>query len=208
MKKTRQLVTLGLLATGLVAPYGCSSDAMQEEDGGNNNGNIQPVELKIQTSVEMARAAATGTEGVVEGDAFAEGDKIAVFSDKNANIKAEYTLGNTANSWTVTSTDHIYLTGETANIYAVYPSTLTLTSGTTVGTNGTVDITSLFAGESSADNNNTITLPGSNPEKEINAAKGEKDYMYATATASATSSTASLTMKHALAMVTFKFYKD
>ena len=208
MKKTRQLVTIGLLATGLVALYGCSSDAMQEEDGGNNNGNIQPVELKIQTSVEMARAA-TGTEGVVKGDAFAEGDKIAVFSDKNTDKKAEYTLGNTTNSWTVTSTDHIYLTGETANIYAVYPSTLTLTSGTTVGTNGTVDITSLFAGETSAaDDNNTITLPGSNPEKEINAAKGEKDYMYATATASATSSTASLTMKHALAMVTFKFYKD
>ena len=214
MKKTRQLVTIGLLATGLVALYGCSSDAMQEEDGGNNNGNIQPVELKIQTSVEMARAA---TEGVVTGEEFAEGDKIAVYANSTnynstSNNYAVYVAGSSGSSWTVDGSNHIYLSTEDASIYGVYPHDLEVThASTAITTSTTAAITGLFAGETTAqsDNSNKIILPSSEPEKVINAAPGEKDCMWATASSvSATSPTATLTMKHALALVSFKFYKD
>ncbi len=216
MKKTRQLVTIGLLATGLVALYGCSSDAMQEEDGGNNNGNIQPVELKIQTSVEMARAA-TGTEGVVKGEAFAEGDKIAVYANSTnynstSNNYAVYVAGSSGSSWTVDGSNHIYLSTEDASIYGVYPHDLEVTyASTAITTSATAAITGLFAGATTAqtDNSNKITLSSSNSTDAINAAPGEKDCMWATASSvSATSPTATLTMAHALALVSFKFYKD
>jgi hypothetical protein len=215
MKKTRQLVTIGLLATGLVALYGCSSDAMQEEDGGNNNGNIQPVELKIQTSVEMARAA---TEGVVTGDAFAEGDKIIVCasSDKYniaGNNYAVYEKGSS--TWAIASstTDKIYLSTEDATVYAVYPSTLTVAHGNGDNIASTTDVSglTLFEGTTTgADDNNKIELSASPQTGDIFAAKGEKDYLWATPVENknATSPTASLKMNHALAMVSFKFYKE
>lgn len=217
MKKTRQLVTIGLLATGLVALYGCSSDAMQEEDGGNNNGNIQPVELKIQTSVEMARAA-TGTEGVVKGEAFAEGDKIAVYANSTnynttSNNYAVYTAASSGSSlsWSA-GESHIYLSTEKTKIYAVYPSDLTVehsTSAVTDNTNATG--LNLFEGsDTSTDESTRITVPNSAATPPVYTAKGEKDYMYATPVADKTASdnSASLTMKHALAMISFKFYKD
>ncbi len=214
MKKTNQLVTIGLLATSLAAFYGCSSDAMQDEDG-VNNGTVQPVELKIRTSVELAR---TATEGVVTGDAFAEGDAIAVFANStkyntSSNNNAIYTLG-TGPAWTATSSsNHIYLSNDPATIYAVYPSTLTVETSSAIGTNTTASIQSLFAGDGEGNKDAcTITLPPNNAEQTINAASGEVDYMYATvsdnAKATAKSPTATLTMHHALAMVTFKFYKD
>jgi hypothetical protein len=211
MKKTRQLVTIGLLATGLVALYGCSSDAMQEEDGGNNNGNIQPVELKIQTSVEMAR---TATEGVVKGDAFADGDTIAVYahSEHYNNTSNNYALYQlSGSSWAAMgTTNKIYLSTEDATIYGVYPPKLEVTHNSAISESTTAAIAGLFTGKAdSADDGNKITISSASSTDAINAAKGEKDCMWATASSvNATSSTATLAMAHALALVSFKFYKD
>ena len=213
MKKTRQLVTIGLLATGLVALYGCSSDAMQGEE---DSGNIQPVELKIRTSVEMARAT-SGTVGVVTGEAFADGDTIAVYAhsehyNTTSNNYALYKLNSS--SWGAIGSDKIYLSTEAATIYGVYPPKLEVTHSSAIDANTTAKITGLFTGKAdSADDGNKITLSSSSSTDAINAAKGEKDCMWATASGSsstinATSPTATLTMKHALALVSFKFYKD
>jgi hypothetical protein len=210
MKKTRQLVTIGLLATGLVALYGCSSDAMQGEEDGDNNGNIQPVELKIRTSVEMARAA---TEGVVTGEAFAEDDQIAVYANSTnynstSNNYAVYKLGSTG--WVVEGSDNIYLGTENTKIYAVYPSDLTVEHSSAVTDNTKATNLTLFTGSSSDEESSRITVPTSPATPPVYTAKGEKDYMYATPVAdkTATANTAELTMHHALAMISFKFYKE
>ena len=217
MKKTRQLVTIGLLATGLVALYGCSSDAVQGEE---DSGNIQPVELKIRTSVEMAREA---TVGVVKGDAFAEGDTIAVYAhsehyNTTSNNYALYKLSSS--SWAaIGTTDKIYLSTEPATIYGVYPPKLEVTHNSAIDANTTAKITSLFTGKADeADDGNKIILPSTSnaansSTETIHTAKGEKDCMWATApgssgTINATTPTATLTMAHALALVSFKFYKD
>lgn len=228
MKKTRQLVTIGLLATGLVALYGCSSDAVQGEE---DSGNIQPVELKIRTSVEMARAT-SGTVGVVTGEAFKANDAIAVYAHSShynttSNNNAVYTAASDGSSlsWSA-GESHIYLSTEEATIYAVYPSTLTVNASSGVSASTTTSV-SLFAGDSSDNKNaSTITLLQNNPEQSINAASGETDYMYATASADASNNAGTndntsnnakataenpnvtLTMHHALALVTFRFYKD
>jgi len=215
MKKTKQLVTIGLLATGLVALYGCSSDAMQEEGGGN----IQSVELKIQTSVEMARAA-IGTEGVVKGEAFQAGDAIAVYANSThynttSNNYAVYTAASDGSSlsWSVVGAgSKIYLSTEKTKIYAVYPSTLTVehsSSAVTDNTNATG--LNLFEGsDTSTDESTRIAVPNSAATPPVYTANGEKDYMYAEPVADKTANdnSASLTMKHALAMISFKFYKD
>jgi len=222
MKKTRQLVTIGLLATGLVALYGCSSDAVQGEE---DSGNIQSVELKIRTSVEMARAGSNGTEGVVTGEAFADGDTIAVYAhsghyNTTSNNYALYKLNSS--SWgAIGTTDKIYLSTEAATIYGVYPPKLEVTHSSAIDANTTAKITGLFTGKAdSADDGNKITLPSTSnaansSTETIHTAKGEKDCMWATApgsssgtTIDATSPTATLTMKHALALVSFKFYKE
>ncbi len=216
MKKTRQLVTIGLLATGLVALYGCSSDAMQGEE---DSGNIQPVELKIRTSVEMARAESNGTEGVVKGTSFIAGDKIAVYANSThynttSNNNAVYTAASDGSSlsWSVVGAgSKIYLSTEKTKIYAVYPSTLTVEHSSAVTDNTNATGLNLFEGsDTSTDESTRITVPNSAATPPVYTAKGEKDYMYATPVEDKTASdnSASLTMKHALAMISFKFYKD
>ncbi|WP_455666193.1 fimbrillin family protein [Phocaeicola sp.] len=216
MKKTRQLVTIGLLATGLVALYGCSSDAMQGEE---DSGNIQPVELKIRTSVEMARAESNGTEGVVKGTSFIAGDKIAVYANSThynttSNNNAVYTAASDGSSlsWSVVGAgSKIYLSTENTKIYAVYPSTLTVEHSSAVTDNTNATGLNLFEGsDTSTDEDTRIAVPNSAATPPVYTAKGEKDYMYATPVADKTASdnSASLTMKHALAMISFKFYKD
>ncbi|MCD7923465.1 MAG: fimbrillin family protein [Bacteroides sp.] len=212
MKKTRQLVTIGLLATGLVALYGCSSDI----EGESGDKKVQPVELKVQTSITLGRALDPTTKGAITGTAFTENDKIAVYANSSNynsanNNYAVYKFASS--SWASEAGNKIYLSIEDATIYAVYPHDLTVEHTSAVS--GTTTASGLLlheGGTSSADNNNKIDLNNA-ATGNIHAAQGEIDFMYATPATERNATTqekckATLAMQHALAMISFKFYKD
>lgn len=219
MKK--QIIAIGILAVCAVALCGCSKN--EETDETN-----KPEELNVNTSIKLSRAIETGTS-------FANGQYIAVYANStNTNNKtnnyAVYQL-NTS-TWKATGSDKIYLSAEPATIYAHYPAYTG--SGTAsplkvngisngVTTSSTVNISTFEGNNSVADANNKIIVAGSNTNS-INAAPGEVDYMYATQSSGSGQPQASngksvtpnealtksvdLQMNHALAMVSFRVYKD
>lgn len=219
MKK--RIITIGILAAYAVVLCGCSNN--EETDDTN-----KPEELNVNTSIKLSRAIETGTS-------FANGQYIAVYAHSDntnttTNNYAVYRL-NTS-TWGATGNDKIYLSAEPATIYAHYPaytgsgtgSPLKVNSlGNGVTTSSTVNISTFEGTTGAADDNNKIIVKSSDTNS-INAAPGEVDYMYATkpndnkqpqaSNGKSTTPNAALTksvnlqMNHALAMVSFRVYKD
>lgn len=219
MKK--QIITIGVLAVCAIVLCGCSKN--EETDETN-----KPEELNVNTSIKLSRAIETGAS-------FANNQYIAVYAKSNntnnkTNNYAVYQL-NTS-TWKATGSDKIYLSAEPATIYAHYPAYTgsgtgsplkvnSLDSGVTA--NSTVNISTFEGTTGTADDNNKITVESSNTNS-INAAPGEVDYMYATKPNDSRQPQASngksvtpnealtksvdLQMNHALAMVSFRVYKD
>lgn len=185
-----------LLATG------CEKDTESNE----------PVELQIAPTVAVTRSVIEGGEQTATKNTimqnvavYATGDD---YTKAKSNNHAIYLLSS--GSWSSTGSDLIYLTNKTATIYAYYPAyksdgtTFQPISEDDVTTSSTIPISVL---ESSA----AITVVDNATGNAIAAANGEIDYMYATST-TASNQTASksitLTMKHALSMVSFRIYKS
>lgn len=185
-----------LLATG------CEKDTESNE----------PVELQIAPTVAVTRSVIEGGEQTANKNTimqnvavYATGDD---YTKAKSNNHAIYLLSS--GSWSSTGSDLIYLTNKTATIYAYYPAyksdgtTFQPISEDDVTANSTIPISVL---ESSA----AITVADNATGDAIAAADGEIDYMYATsATASNQNASKSitLTMKHALSMVSFRVYKS
>lgn len=220
-KMKKQIITIGVLAVCAAVLCGCSNN--EETDDTN-----KPEELNVNTSIKLSRAIETGTS-------FASGQYIAVYANSTntnatTNNYAVYQLN--ISTWGAIGSDKIYLSAEPATIYAHYPaytgsgtsSPLKVNSlGSGVTANSTVNISTFEGTTGAADNNNKITVKSSDTNS-INAAPGEVDYMYATkpnesgqpqasngksiAPNTGLTKSVNLQMNHALAMVSFRVYKD
>lgn len=188
MKQTKLSIYLMLLAT--LSAGSCSN----EDAPYNPNDDPDAVELGVTAGVTLTKSAINGNDET----AF---DKIAVFASGNdyedGNNYAIYTKNGS--SWkNDATTPKIYLTHETATIYAVYPaydinqSASTKWTVTNLSSNPTVPI-SVFTGNGSADANNKYPTDINNADKTFNtdwsgdnadkdkiiSAPGEIDFMWA-----------------------------
>lgn len=227
MKKEK---TMMALYAGCLAVL-CACTESQELS--NKEGIDEPVELQINPTMTLtgggARDAASDPNNPT---AFTKGATIGVFAVGKTdgttaygkdNNYAVYTLGD-GSAWSVGSGEsdtHIYLTSEVATIYAVSPSSATSAPSGTVSADATVEVET-FAGKTDAidtsnSSDNLITAAQS-ATNAVNVASGEKDYMYAGgntqptasngAGTNAPTSSVDLDMHHALAMVSFRVYKE
>lgn len=234
MKQTK--LSIYLIFWAALSAGSCSN----EDAPYNPNDDPDAVELGVTAGVTLTKSAINGSDET----AF---DKIAVFASgndyKEGNNYAIYTKSD--GSWkNDATTPKIYLTHETATIYAVYPAYDPSKTANTKWTvtnlssdSPTVPI-SVFAGNSSADDNNKYPTGINNADKTFNtdwsgdnadkdkiiSAPGEIDFMWAedndNKTHAATASngkksgstppdaSVSLNMRHGLAMVSFRIYND
>lgn len=208
----RQIRKVGMIAISLATLYACTNDDEYKDEN-------EPRDLKIQTSISLARS-------YIDGTAFTKDTLLAVYannttSNNKSNNYAVYKYSGTA--WEFNGSDKIQLTAEDATIYAHYPAggTYVIThSSAAVNGNSTLAI-GLFEGSTSADDGNKIFVASDN-KANINAAKGEVDFMYSAkddgthptanngkkSGGKATDHTVTLTMRHALSMVSFRVYND
>lgn len=197
----------------------CTDQSTLGENQGSNESN-ELVELKINPSIALTRAAVTGTEGSALGS-------IAVYSSGTENNYAIYEYTDGGSSWGAKGSDKIYLSKEAVTIFAYYPACsdadnstalkINESSPTTPSATSTINV-SLNEGETN-DNEKTKIIVASNATGSINTTEKDIDYMYAVngangvngtdqPTASSTSSSVSLKMKHAMALVSFKVIKE
>ena len=187
--KQQKLQISSFLLAALVAASCSNEDAPY-----NPNDDPDAVELGVTAGVTLTKSAINGNDET----AF---DKIAVFASGNdygeENNYAIYTKSD--GSWkNDATTPKIYLTHETATIYAVYPAydinktASTKWTVTNLSSSPTVPI-SVFAGNGSADANNKYPTDINNADKTFNtdwsgdnadkdkiiSALGEIDFMWA-----------------------------
>lgn len=202
----RQNKTMVLLAIYMAGMCGCSNE--HEEENVSN----KLVELAVNPSIIQTRA--TNGEGVQPGTAGKALGSIAVYANNTTtnattNNFAVYTYNSS--KWGNSDADNkIFLSNEDATIYANYPSTKTAVhSSTAVNANSVVEVSTLAGTKNAAGDDNTITITN-NSTSAINACAKEVDYMYATPVRSKnnTSSEVTLSMNHAMSMISFRIYKD
>lgn len=186
--KTKQFISFALFS-GLLSLTGCSDD--QNTGATENN---EPVELQISPKVVLTRAVVNSTD-------FGAGTSIGVYAtgtdytDAKSNNYAVYTLSG--GTWSNGAADKIFLTNAPATIYAYYPSTIKYNALA-------IPVTLVESGDITAQDNASDGTP-------IAAVAAEVDCMYATSVRNVTNkanSAITLSMNHALSMVTFRVYKD
>lgn len=207
----------------------------QENDPAIFPGGGDAVELGVTAGVALTKSAIIG--GTQTGTASATMQKVAVrvaglaSSYGSGNDYAVY-LQNGSGGWaTAAGAGKIMLTAEEATVYAYHPADLydangnpggALTASGTVGTDATISFSLFEGGEAATGNptqklNSTIPDDGGWASGKIFSAPGDMDYMWAgnapkasngKATGVASTSSVSLEMKHALALVSFAVYKD
>lgn len=204
MKKQNK--TMVLLAISMAGICGCSND--HEEDAVDN----KLVELAVNPSIMQTRAAGEGVQSGTTGSVLGS---IAVYANGTTNSTtnnfAIYSYNSTPSKWENTDANNkIFLSNKNATIYANYPSTKNAahTSTAVTGDSG-VEVSTLAGATDAAGEDNTITITGSSVSN-INACAKEVDYMYATPVSDKNNAATevSLTMKHAMSMVSFRIYKD
>lgn len=223
MKK--QIRTIGVLAACAVVLCGCSNNEDMDET------NLL-VDLHVNTSIAMTRAASSG---VITSDYFNAETIISVFansantnnaSNNHAKFKCSTATSSSNNTWIYDGADKIQLSAEAATIYAIYPSTLTVTTSSAITGTTTASGLQLLTGSSETDAAKITAKSSYDSQVNITAAPGETDYMYATdpsnvlsqpkanngkATSepdNALTNSVNLQMNHAMAMVSFKVYND
>lgn len=210
----------------LLLAVGCSESALP----GEGPDEEERVELQVSPQVALTRSAIQGVDASADGTAMGS---IAVYASNATTNNATNNYGlytYAGSSWSNSGTDKIYLSAEEANIYAHYPAYKPGTGGALaitgealkvngsgqVTANSTVNI-SVFPGTESNENSK-ITAVDNSTGNAIATASGEVDYMYADQTSTPKASykknvsgkegTVTLSMKHALAMVSFRVYAD
>ena len=197
----------------------CTDPSSLGENQGSDESN-ELVELKINPSIALTRAAVTGTEGSAL-------ENIAVYS---TGVSNNYAIYNYNSSWKATGSDKIYLSKDAVTIFAYYPAysdsdnstALTINTAEPAAnpsTSSTINV-SLNEGDGSDGDNNKIYV-ADNETGSINTTAKDVDYMYAvngadganstdqpTASSNADQSSVSLKMKHAMALVSFKVIKE
>lgn len=209
----------------LLLAVGCSESALP----GEGPDEEERVELQVSPQVALTRSAIQGTDASADGTAMGS---IAVYASNTTtnNTTNNYGLYTYSGSnWSNSGTDKIYLSAEEANIYAHYPAYkpgaggALATTGTALKVNGSGQVTanstvniSVFPGTESAAIDASTDNSGSSTA--LLTASGEVDYMYADQTSTPKASykkgvsgktgAVTLSMKHALAMVSFRVYAD
>ncbi|GAA6243535.1 hypothetical protein F030043B2_25770 [Bacteroides fragilis] len=209
----------------LLLAVGCSESALP----GEGPDEEERVELQVSPQVALTRSAIQGTDAATDGTAMGS---IAVYASNATTNNATNNYGlytYAGSSWSNSGTDKIYLSAEEANIYAHYPAYkpgtggALATTGTALKVNGSGQVTanstvniSVFPGTESAAIDASTDNSGSSTA--LLTASGEVDYMYADQTSAPKASykkdvsgkegTVTLSMKHALAMVSFRVYAD
>ena len=218
-----------LALPAMLLAVGCGESALPEEGPDEE----ERVELQVSPQVSLTRSAIQGTDAATDGAAMGS---IAVYASNATTNNATNNYGLYAysgSSWSNSGTDKIYLSAEEANIYAHYPAYKPGTGGVlaTTGTalkvnesgqvtaNSTVNVT-VFPGTTGEANSkiSASTDNSSSSSKVLLTAPGEVDYMYADQStspkasykkdASGKTGAVTLSMKHALAMVSFRVYAD
>ena len=214
-----------LALPAMLLAVGCGESALPEEGPDEE----ERVELQVSPQVALTRSAIQGTDATTDGAAMGS---IAVYASNATTNNATNNYGLYAysgGSWSNSGTDKIYLSAEEANIYAHYPAYkpgtggALATTGTALKVNGSGQVTanstvniSVFPGTESAAIDASTDNSGSSTA--LLTASGEVDYMYADQTStpkasykkgvSAKDGKVTLSMKHALAMVSFRVYAD
>lgn len=215
-----------LALPAMLLAVGCGESALPEEGPDEE----ERVELQVSPQVALTRSAIQGTDAATDGTAMGS---IAVYASNATTNNATNNYGlytYAGSSWSNSGTDKIYLSAEEANIYAHYPAYkpgtggALATTGTALKVNGSGQVTanstvniSVFPGTDSNENSK-ITAVDNSTGNAIATAPGEVDYMYADQTSTPKASykkdvsgkegTVTLSMKHALAMVSFRVYAD
>ncbi|QTO25311.1 MULTISPECIES: fimbrillin family protein [unclassified Bacteroides] len=215
-----------LALPAMLLAVGCGESALPEEGPDEE----ERVELQVSPQVALTRSAIQGTDAATDGAAMGS---IAVYASNATTNNATNNYGLYAysgGSWSNSGTDKIYLSAEEANIYAHYPAYkpgtggVLATSGEALKVNGSGQVTanstvniSVFPGTESNENSK-ITAADNATGDAIVTAPGEVDYMYADQTSTPKASykkgvsgkdgKVTLSMKHALAMVSFRVYAD
>ncbi len=207
----------------------CTDQSTLDENQGSNESN-ELVELKINPSIALTRAAVTSENGSDLGS-------IAVYSSGTENNYAIYEYSSSPGGWGAKSgAGNIYLSKDPVTIFAYYPAYQA--NGSTAleinvtdpiaapGTSSTINV-SLNEGDGGEAKNGNQIYVASDGTGSINTASADVDYMYAVngstadytstttyavsesqPTANSTSSSVSLKMKHAMALVSFKVIKE
>lgn len=159
---------------------GCENETAQDE----------PVELQVSPVVAWTRGAIQEATGM---------DKVAIYATGtdygNGNNYAIYT--NTSGSWGNDAIDKVFLTNVAATINAYYPTTTKHDTGLNIP---------IALKETDA-----ITAIDNATGTAIASAADEVDCMWATPVTDVTNKSGNgvtLTMNHALSMVSFRVYKD
>ena len=163
------------------------------EFGDSEDGeNTEPVELQVSPVVATTRSAIQAATEMTNVAIYATGTDYA-----DGNNYAIYTNGS--GTWSNNTSNKIFLTNTAATIYGYYP--------TTTKYDGDLNIPiSLLEGDGST----AITVAENATGTAIASATGEVDCMWATPVANVTNkanNNVTLTMKHALSMVSFRVYK-
>ena len=214
-----------LALPAMLLAVGCGESALPEEGPDEE----ERVELQVSPQVALTRSAIQGVDASADGTAMGS---IAVYASNATTNNATNNYGlytYAGSSWSNSGTDKIYLSAEEANIYAHYPAYkpgtggVLATTGTALKVNGSGQVTanstvniSVFPGTESAAIDASTDNSGSSTA--LLTASGEVDYMYADQTSTPKASykkgvsgkegTVTLSMKHALAMVSFRVYAD
>lgn len=185
------------VVAGMIAAGGCEVNLIEPEDGAR-------VELGVSPTMGMTtKSIISGTDGSALG-------KIAVYASGtgygDGNNYAVYAYSSSA--WSSEGTDKIYLSNEEAKVTAHYPAYQSGSGAAQSGSalkasGGSISVSTLASGSIDASGNGLL------------ADAGETDYMYAGTVSYGSGSAATnrnpqvtLTMKHALARVSFRVYKD
>lgn len=230
----KQVKNLSLLIMASLMLSGCG----EEENLQSPIDNTEKVELGITAGVALTKSAINGGD---QTGATPEMKAMAVYAAGDEYKTDNYGLYTpSTEGWKNTGTDKIYLSSAVATIYAYHPAYqpdgtthAMATSGTAlkldlkgaaVANTATIPV-SIFAGNTSATDDNTITVPQNYKasDKKILSAPGEVDYMWAEkkdgnganaqacngkASNKSITSSVALNMKHALSMVSFRIYNN
>lgn len=191
MKHKQWLFHSFALSCCLLALAGCGDEVA--ETGIDDN---TPVELRVSPTVAtLTRSAIQG--GTQSGSAATVMQNVAVYAegadytDAKSNNYAVY--NQSSGTWTNGGTPKIYLTNVAATIYAYYPTTTKYdATGIPVSLQAT----------------GTIAAPA---DATVATASSEVDCMWANSMSGVTNkanNNVTLTMKHALSMVSFRVYKE
>lgn len=222
----------------LLFTTGCSDDKTPVVNSGEDELVELQVNPGVVALTRSAIQGGTSAESGVTTDATKLNSIAVYAQSTNNNTTAKgnnyalYTRTNNATTWAASGSEKIYLSAEKATVYAYHPAyqpdgttKAFKPAGTALKVAGDVTATStipisVYQGSSGTASDYTITAIANDDNTSatknvIASAPGEVDYMWSDGTVEADNgkgtikkSAVTLTMKHALSMVSFRVYND